>query len=367
MKKRVVLLFLLFFSARISVAQDDIVMTDSVEQEDRSGHFYFFPLIYWTPQTRLGGGLVGTYVFRFSETPVTTRPSTLASSFVYTQRKQVITAAVFDHFWMNNQRRFTAEVQYIKYPDVFWGTGGGTPDSSSEHYTPQTFLLALNYTRHIRNGLFIGALYEFDAFKITQFEDGGLLEKAGYGDRKTRITSGLGAAVNWDTRNSTLYPVSGSYHQLSMVPFHAVTGSEYDFVRFRFDLRKYMSFFKNHVLAVQFYSQVMFGHAPINKYAEIGSIFYMRGYYTGRYRDRQMVTFQAEYRFPVLWRFGAVAFAGGGDVSSTLPAWTTGNLKYTRGFGIRFMLNTDNHLNLRIDFAYGRSSAFPVIAIGESF
>lgn len=367
MKKYGYIFILLINCTGVCRTQDINEPIDSTVQEDRSAHFYFFPLVYWTEQTRLAGGIVGTYVFRFDETPITTRPSTLSSSLIYTQNEQIISALIFDHFWKDNRRRLTTEVQYIKYPDLFWGIGNKTLDSLSERYTPHTGVFSLSINRHITKGLFIGAAYEFDAFKVTSYEKEGFIDRLGYDDGKTRITSGLGITANWDTRNSTLYPTSGSYHQTSVIPFHAITGSQYDFVRFRFDLRRYISLHRNHIIAMQYYSQFMFGNAPINKYAELGSIFLMRGYYPGRFKDRQMMAFQAEYRMHVVWRFGLAAFAGAGDVSETLAKWNMRNLKYSRGLGLRFVLNRDNNLNLRFDLAYGNNSAFPVIAIGESF
>ncbi len=367
MKRPSTWLIFIFLLSGFLQAQTEDESADSVMIEENKGQYYFFPLVYWTPQTRLAGGLVGTYVFRFSETPLTTRPSTVSSSVIYTQKKQVIFTLGFDHFWMDNRRRLTADIQYIKYPDWFWGNGNQTPDSNSERFTPQTGVLSAHYTRHVTKGLYLGAQYELDAFKITRVKPGGFLDGMGYGKRGTRITSGIGFAANWDTRNSTLFPASGSYHQTSLVPFHAATGSDYDFVRIRMDFRQYFTVFKYHVFAYQVYGQFMFGDVPFNKLAEFGSIYLMRGYYPGRYRDRQMIAGQAEYRFLLFWRFGLVLFAGAGDVAGTIPRWNTAHLKYSRGAGLRFTMNRDNHLNLRIDIAYGKNSAFPVIAIGEAF
>lgn len=94
-----------------------------------------------------------------------------------------------------------------------------------------------------------------------------------------------------------------------------------------------------------------------------------RGYFQGRYRDRQLLAFQAEYRLPVVWRIGAVAFASAGQVGDV---W--GNIGMDRfhtalGGGIRFLVVPDEGVNIRADFAYGFSveSGSFYLSFGEAF
>jgi hypothetical protein len=42
----------------------------------------------------------------------------------------------------------------------------------------------------------------------------------------------------------------------------------------------------------------------------------MRGYYMGRYRDKQLLAAQVEWRFSIWWRFIGVGFYGIGDVTN---------------------------------------------------
>jgi outer membrane protein assembly factor BamA len=225
----------------------------------------------------------------------------------------------------------------------------------------------MNYTRKINRGLYLGTLYEFDTYKIIQYETDGLYAAVFHPYQKNRYTSGLGISVNWDTRDYSLYPKSGVFCQSSVVPFSDWIGSDFNFVRYRLDARRYIAFFNDHVLATQFYGQFTSGHAPLNKIAEFGSIYLMRGYYTGRYKDRQMVALQTEYRMPLYWRFGLTAFAGAGEVANTLNNFSFEPLKYSLGYGIRFMLNEETKVNFRLDFAWGRNSFSWFFALGEAF
>jgi outer membrane translocation and assembly module TamA len=80
----------------------------------------------------------------------------------------------------------------------------------------------------------------------------------------------------------------------------------------------------------------------------------MRGYYEGRYRDKLYLAGQAELRWRITRRWGLVLFAGAGDVSGSFSGFRLKEVKPSVGFGIRFMLDIQELLNVRADFAYGK-------------
>ena len=93
----------------------------------------------------------------------------------------------------------------------------------------------------------------------------------------------------------------------------------------------------------------------------------MRGYYDGRYRDRHLLAFQAEYRLPVWGKFGLVGFAGLGRVAPTLGGLDFSGLKYSAGFGLRFKIAPREGANLRIDWAFGQGTSGVYFTAGEAF
>ena len=93
----------------------------------------------------------------------------------------------------------------------------------------------------------------------------------------------------------------------------------------------------------------------------------MRGYYHGRYRDRQYLSVQAEYRTHVYKRLGLVVFGGLGNVGNTIPKLLETSPKYSLGTGIRFLLDKSNQGNIRLDFALGKKSNGIYLSYGESF
>lgn len=91
----------------------------------------------------------------------------------------------------------------------------------------------------------------------------------------------------------------------------------------------------------------------------------MRGYYAGRYIDNNMVSVQAELRQHLFSRFGAVVWAGVGNVFSSFGHFRSRDLLPNFGVGLRVELK--HNVNGRIDFGFGRGQKGFVFAIGEAF
>jgi hypothetical protein len=78
----------------------------------------------------------------------------------------------------------------------------------------------------------------------------------------------------------------------------------------------------------------------------------LRGIEFGRYRDRDMAGLQAEYRFPIAGRWGAVLFAETAQVAHAIDQPTIDGWKYSLGGGIRFALNPGERFNMRLDLSF---------------
>ena len=94
----------------------------------------------------------------------------------------------------------------------------------------------------------------------------------------------------------------------------------------------------------------------------------MRGYYLGRYRDKDMVFVQMEHRImPVWWRFGLVGFLGFGSVTDGIENFELGDLRHSVGLGIRFQFDRAARLSIRADYALGEDSSGFYLGVKEAF
>jgi hemolysin activation/secretion protein len=93
----------------------------------------------------------------------------------------------------------------------------------------------------------------------------------------------------------------------------------------------------------------------------------LRGYETGRYRDRGYWATQVELRRHLWGRFGAALFAGVGETMATPTSFGDGKLLPAGGVGVRFRPSKETSLNMRLDFAWGIDSNAIYLSLGEAF
>jgi len=307
------------------------------------------PYAFYTPETRAAVGVGAIYSFRPEKSKIDSRPSTLKLAATYTQNKQYILALIPELYFQDEAWYFYGDYSFREYPDKFWGIGNNTPSDNEEDFKPRWFRSFTNIQKRIKPGLYVGLRYNLEHYDIIEYESGRLLQNQVIDRASVGFASGLGIILNHDTRNNIYFPTKGFYNQVHALAFKKAFGSDFDFNLFTVDLRLYLPAYKNHVLAIQNFNIFGEGDVPLNILGPLGGGYYARGFYLGRYRDKKMMTMQAEYRVPLFWRIGAVAFVGVGDVAGRMTDFKAGNFKVTKGVGIRLKINSAENINARAD------------------
>jgi outer membrane protein assembly factor BamA len=198
-------------------------------------------------------------------------------------------------------------------------------------------------------------------------------------DQRQRLNfslSGVGPVYTFDSRDVALAASKGSLLDLQVMFNGGFVGSDYNFVRYQVDARHFQRIFSDKtILALQVLGQFHSGNVPwyglAGMGANLGGTLYnnanlMRGIYEQRFRDRQMVTAQAELRQHLFWRIDGAAFIGAGQVGYDLKDYSFGGIHTAGGVGARFNFIRRDRVNLRFDYAFGTDPGF-YFAIGEAF
>ncbi len=160
----------------------------------------------------------------------------------------------------------------------------------------------------------------------------------------------------------------GWYALLSVLHYNKAIGSGYNYTQYILDVRKYFKLYKTHIIALQAYYEYNGpGDVPFRNLARMGGPERMRGYYSGRYTDKAHMCYQFEYRFPIFWRIGGTAFASAGQVANEIKNFKLNEFKYSYGFGLRFMANRAERINLRVDFGFRKGGGDYYFTIAEAF
>jgi len=202
---------------------------------------------------------------------------------------------------------------------------------------------------------------------IEEVEAGGLLDSGTIPGSHGGLIGGLGIDLDWDTRDSPLFPLSGSFLQLSADAYGASAGSDFTFSRVELNLRKYLPMGLRRVLAVQAYLCSTAGDVPFYKLPLLGGDSLLRGYYKGRFRDKSLALVQSEFRVLITPRIGVVGFAGLADVFPGLSHLGESRLKFAAGSGLRYVINKRDGTTVRMDMAWGQASFGLYITAQEAF
>lgn len=368
---RAIKLILLFFIA-LGICSSVGFSADKNEKEppaEKKSSFIFLPILYYTPETRWAGGVGGLFTFRPSGSQEKSRPSALTFAAITTQNRQFILNLKPELYFKNGSTIIISYLDLKKFPDKFYGIGNNSPNEAEESYTLQQISLELSIHKKLwtAKNTYAGLLYNFDHYKFLELEPDGQLASGMIPGTRGGIASGYGAVFKWDSRDNIFFPTVGNFIQLSASMYASVFGSDYDYIHLKTDMRTYIPLFRTHVLAFQGLFREVSGTIPFMALPNMGGESVMRGYYGARYRDKILTAVQAEYRFPVWWRFGLVGFAGLGQVADRLSHLKPGEFKYSAGWGIRFKISPKEGANIRLDFGYGKNSSGIYFTAGEAF
>lgn len=177
----------------------------------------------------------------------------------------------------------------------------------------------------------------------------------------------IGAHLQYDTRDSVFYPRRGILLDLHAEFHDPAWGDDFTYQVYKFYYNQYFSLGERQVLAVRGAAQVDDGDVPYYSLATIGRGPDLRGYEYGQFQDKSLLAAQAEYRLELTKRFGAVAFAGLGEVAPTISQYSLNDILPSVGGGLRYVLAAKNHVALRLDFAWGRDDGKVYFTVGEAF
>ncbi len=324
-----------------------------------------FPFIFYTPETELAGG--GTVLVYLRGDDTDERPSVISPIFIYTAKKQTMLYLNGEIYLDEARWRLDFSAGYTKFPDTFWGVGNDAPDAREEDFTPERTLFALGLKREVSPALYLGGSFGYARRTMVQTWAGGLIDTAAIPGTRDGNVLMAGLSVTHDDRDSTTFPRAGGYRELAFSSAGGALGGDYDFRSLSLNLSHYRAVGETSVLAGQFTASALSDEPPFDMLGQLGGDMLLRGYYAGRYRDRNLLAAQLELRGHLWRRLGGVLFAGVGEVARDLDGFTLDGLRAAGGFGLRFLLNRDEGLNLRMDWGFGAGSSGFYMSLGEAF
>ena len=327
-----------------------------------------FPALFSTPETGIGYGALVVPVYNFGSDSLT-RSSNGQLLAYYTQKKQASVQLTYNIYTNHERFNITGAANYYDWPILYYGTGNSNLLSDSSLITYKLILLQNRVLRKIKNFVFAGGQYQLTRINDVSYKNNqSKIKERDTGELDGSLTSGIGPALLYDNRDNLLNTTTGWYAEVGSFFNQKALGSEFNFTRFTVDVRRFIPLSAKQVIAFQGLGKFSTGQVPFRELALLGGGRTMRGFYEGRFRDRQLLAIQSEYRHQLFSRVGFVVFGSLGQVGNQGINPDLNLLKRAAGGGIRLMINRKQRLNVRIDYAIGSDKAKGLyFDIGEAF
>ncbi|MFN0048989.1 MAG: BamA/TamA family outer membrane protein [Cytophagales bacterium] len=357
------------FICRNIYAQKVTPTTDSLKVNNRyKNSVLVAPLVSNTPETGWAFALAGVYIFKTNKKDTLLRSSTVPLGVAYTTRNQILVAMAGSIYFPKEDYILRLENTYSRFPDKFWGIGNGTFNRDYQNYSFEQVYFNPQFSRKVIGKFYMGLGFEYQQVIHLDYEKDSYFESDNVRGNSPYKSAGIGLLFRYDNRNHAYVPNKGALINFEFYSAQQWNGSDFSFIAAKFEIKKFRKIFNNHVIGLHFKNVFTFGDVPYLSMAVLGGNDIMRGYYAGRFRDKMVSAAQVEYRFPIWWRFGGVAFAGLGEVANRFTDYSFDKLKYSVGTGIRFALLPKQKLNFRFDVGWGNHNSFNYyVIVAESF
>ncbi|HSC40584.1 MAG TPA: hypothetical protein VLD19_22025 [Chitinophagaceae bacterium] len=343
-------------------------------------HLSFVPAAGYSLQTGLAGVLSANLGFytgaRHDDAD---KISSILTSVTYSQYRQIIFPIQADIWTKNSKYNIIVDWRYLAYPSTTFGLGGHSDINNGYTINFNYIKLHQAILAKVLPNLYAGVGFFYDYFWNVQQVNppaGETTDFERYGFTKTVTAAGPAFRLLVDTRKNQIAPNGGWFGNVVYRPNLTVMGSDNNWQSLLLEMRKYIpvSASKRNVLAIWSYNWLTLGGGkpPYLLLPSTGwDDFYNtgRGYIQGRYRGRDMLYLETEYRFDVTHNglLGAVVFANAQSFSRELSKQLSVIAPGT-GVGLRLRINKFSGANLCIDYGFGTEGSRGIfVNLGEVF
>ena len=337
----------------------------------------FVPAAGYTLQTGFAG-LVSANIGYYNDEGADAKISSISSSVTYSQYNQVIFPLIADIWTKGGKYNFISDNRFISYPSDIYGLGGKTDPNKAHTIDFNGMKFHQTIVKKIANNFYAGIGIYYDQFwniKVidpkTRRIDSIIQKELG----NTEIAIGPTIKLLYDSRTNQINPDKGNFLNIVYRDNLQFFGSDNNWQSLLIDARKYINFPKGSKNTWAFWSYdwlTLSGKPPYLLMPSTGwddQYNTGRGYIQSRFRGKQMVYFETEYRYKISRNglIGGVVFVNVENFSGDLSQ-SYNNVLPGYGAGIRIKLNKHSGTNLCLDYGMGNNgSGGFYVNLGEVF
>jgi hemolysin activation/secretion protein len=360
----IALLTLCLFSTHGLAQKKLLAKADSLLSSGLS--FLPIPILYNSPETSWGAGLSTGYYFRLGDSLA--RHSNLQAQAVYTLRRQFITRLSADLFGPAESWYAYGYLSYRNYTDRFYGIGAQRSLADRLDFNFSSWEARAGWLWQLFPNQFIGPLVRHQYLYNLSPADAGTWDALELTGGQGYSTTGWGLEYRFDTRNNVQSTQSGWFLRAWYRHHPAWHGSTPAFGHAAVDLRHFHHFRPEWVWANRILAQHQNGQPPFRELAMAGGSDFARGFFEGRFRDKNLTGWDSELRWQAHRLVGINAFTSVFTVAPAFQKLSTQHLQAAYGLGLRLFVNPRERIALRIDVARNTEGQYGFyIDLSEAF
>ncbi|WP_434404860.1 BamA/TamA family outer membrane protein [Sphingobium sp. DN12] len=292
-----------------------------------------------------------------------------AGGIIYTSRGTRGVGAFHSMSFDKDRLRFSASLSYIDDRNDYYGIGAAAGDDGiHREIDSKQFNIDLQALMRVFPRGYAGIRYRLRTTDARLKEAEAESLPAPPPDAMNSNLSAIGPSFAYDTRDSATQPHRGVMLSANWLFGLRALGDSYSHDKLQMAANSYLPIGAGTVIALRGALCAAGGNAPYYDLCLFGANNDLRGYVTGRYRDKASWATQAEWRQHVSGRWGATAFVGlGGIAPSAGTIIDKGKLLPAGGIGLRYRPFRSNDVQLRVDLAAGKDDHAIYVGIAEAF
>jgi outer membrane protein assembly factor BamA len=336
---------------------------DEMKEQPKSKNYAVAPIVVSNPSIGTGAGATGMFFYDVGNVSEGQPRSSAQLVGAYTHTDSYFVGLLNSLHMRQDQVRSKAGLFHATINNEYRDPLGGEADFATDVWAGY-----MQLTYRIQGDWFLGiqGLVSDVQYRPDTPQDADYLERVGAEDT---TSGGIGPVVSYDSRDTIHYPTSGTLAEMKGFYKPSSWGNAADYAVGDVAINHFIPLSDDRVLALRLFGRTGTDDTPYSDKSRLGQGSDLRGFKSGEISGLTLLSGQVEHRWQLTERWGAVAFGGLAKLwDDDLEALITEDLYYSIGAGIRFMLNTDQKINFRIDAAVGNGDNKGVyVGIREAF
>lgn len=320
---------------------------------------------HYASDTGVGLGLVASALYSTDRSDSTLELSN-ASLYSDVSSKGFLMVGLRGNTFLPRKRyRLDYRLYVYTFPSYLWGFSypESDNDDNKSKYSRTKFEVMARFLMPLNRYSYLGPIARYQYVHAYKLKDHApeLL-----GGRPLTVSDvSVGVSYTFDSRDFMLNASRGWFVQADLTANPTFLGNNNTYWSGELQVATYRRAWRGAILAGELHTRQSVGSVPWPMLSDVGSSNRMRGYYEGRYRDKNVVDAQVELRQHIWHRNGMVVWLGAAEV---FPDY--GSLRFRRilpNAGIGYRWQFKKGVNVRLDYGFSRNGTGFIFNINEAF